>query len=250
MDATKLRSPELVPGDLLHPVEPSSLVEVCHKCAVPERSLKRCFHRVMSGLEKGGQLRFITLTSAEVQPRPIQESLRRLIWRLRRRGVLLDYIRVIEYTKRGREHVHMIYRGSFIDQKLLSVMWNDIHGAPVVDIRQVRRHRGGLKGVARELAKYMAKDGHRRYSWSWGWVYKGFVKTWMEAKRMCYQIERFSHREFPYYSIYRLWYAHMRGRTSPREFLAYLCFEWERNTHLPITYCPGIKFAWLDAVSA
>ena len=53
-----------------------------------ERRRKRCFHRVISGLEKGGDLRFLTLTSSNEAVNPIQQDFRRLQMRLKRRGII------------------------------------------------------------------------------------------------------------------------------------------------------------------
>ena len=76
-----------------------------------DRRHSRCFQRVISGLEKGGQLRLITLTSSPDAPQDIQRSFRKLIMRLKRRGVLKDYIKVIENTENGAQHIHMCFRG-------------------------------------------------------------------------------------------------------------------------------------------
>lgn len=148
-----------------------------------ERKRRRCFHRVMSGLEKGGHLRLVTLTSAPGSPPDMQRSWRKLVMRLRRRGVLQDYIKVPEMTREGRLHYHILYRGVGIRQEVLSRLWLEIHGAPVVDIRPVRGRRGDRFRVGCYLAKYMAGATVLRYSWSWGWVFRGFVRHWEELKR-------------------------------------------------------------------
>lgn len=124
---------------------------------------RRCYHRVISGLEKKGQVRLITLTTAtESQNEAFQKDFRKLRMRLLRRGLFLDYIRCPEFTKSGLRHEHILFRGSYIEQAYLSYLWKSIHGAPVVDIRRV----WGKSRMAGYLASYMAKAPAGRYCYS------------------------------------------------------------------------------------
>ncbi|MBA7716670.1 hypothetical protein ES703_125744 [subsurface metagenome] len=150
--------------------------------------------------------------------------------RLRRLGVLTDYIRVIEYTKSGYEHVHMIYRGVYIPQPVLSRLWQEIHQAPIVDIRSVKASKQHLRGAAAELAKYMAKEGCRRYSWSWGWVYKGFVHTWMLAKSLFRSFLRYHPIANAFSRFLDLWHIHLKSRSPPSHLLDYLNCQLVRVT--------------------
>ena len=143
---------------------------------------RRCYHRVMSGLERGGRLRFLTLTSSPESTKDIEASFRALYMRAKRRGLIQGYIKVPELTKEGRVHLHILFRGEYISQKLISKWWEEIHRAKIVDIRAVKP-RGGKRRVAAYVAKYMSKEGAGRYSWSWGWVWKGFCKDWQLWKR-------------------------------------------------------------------
>lgn len=130
-------------------------------------------------MEKKGAVRLLTLTTAkESDNAAFQEHFRMLRMRLLRRGLLTDYIRCPEYTESHLRHEHIIFRGSYIDQLFISHLWNEIHGAPVVYLQRVR----GKRGIASYLAKYMAKALQGRYSYSWGWVWKGFCKSWKLLK--------------------------------------------------------------------
>jgi len=102
--------------------------------------------------------------------------------RLVRRGLISGYIKVPELTKEGRLHLHILYRGSYVSQKLLSVWWSQIHQSQVVDIRMWRPYRG-KKPTASYMAKYMSKESAGRYSWSWGWVWRGFAGHWTLYKK-------------------------------------------------------------------
>ena len=143
---------------------------------------KRCYHRVISGLERGGSLRFLTLTSSPDAPADIQKSWRALYMRMVRRGLIDGYIKVPERTKAGRLHLHVLFRGQYIAQVLMSKWWAEIHQSPNVDIRMYRPW-GGKRRTAAYMAKYMSKEEAGRYSWSWGWVWRGFCNDWREWKR-------------------------------------------------------------------
>lgn len=155
-----------------------------------QKKRRRCFQRVISGIQRGGRLRFITLTSSDVAPADIQKSWKILYKRLRRRNLIKGYIKVIEFTKAGRPHLHILFRGSYIEQALLSAWWQDIHKSYRVDIREMKTYGRGKKGkrithemVANYMSKYMSKEGAGRYSWSWGWVWPGFCRHWEIYKR-------------------------------------------------------------------
>lgn len=142
--------------------------------------------------------------------------------RLKRRNILRDYIRVIELTDEGAEHIHMIYRGDYIDQRLLSHLWTDIHQSPIVDIRKIWGKRSRYKRVAGYLAKEMSKQGFRRYSWSWGWVYRGFALVWRKAKAFHRQAQFWSPDQLDFGHFLNLWHVHLRTHSPPDEFLLFL----------------------------
>jgi len=199
---------------------------VFHELRTPEeRRYKRCFHRVISGLERGGSLRFVTLTSSDQAINPIQQDFRRLIMRLRRRGIVKDYIRVVEIKNDGRQHIHMIFRGNYIAQAYLSYLWEKLHQSPIVDIRQVMLFSDTLGKAAAEMAKYMSKELHRRYSCSWGWVYKGFVKVWKQALAQVRTANAFYNAGWSFSSFLTLWKAHLRSHAPPQNLLDLLYLE-------------------------
>jgi len=174
-----------------------------------QRKYKRCFHRVMSGIERGGELRFLTLTSSTSSPLDIQRSWRKLYMRMVRRQMITGYIKVTEITKSGLLHLHVLFRGSYVAQAWLSKVWSSIHGAEVVDIRKAY----GKSGVGRYMAKYMSKGGER-YSWSYGWVYRGFAGVWMEAKRVVRQRSPAGDLGRNMANLLAFWRSHLRCRSS------------------------------------
>ncbi|MBA7530547.1 hypothetical protein ES705_22755 [subsurface metagenome] len=142
---------------------------------------RRCFHRVISGLKRGGRVRFLTLTSSDAAPDDIQRSWRCLQMRMVRRGLMAGYIRVPETAHDGRKHLHILFRGAYVEQCLIKRWWQEIHQSDIVDIRLVQLGRQPRR-VANYMAKYMSKESAGRYSWSWGWVWRGFCKDWQQWK--------------------------------------------------------------------
>jgi len=144
---------------------------------------RRAYQRIISGLKKeGGYVRFLTLTSGPESPTDIQKSWHCLRARLDRRGLALSYIRVQEFTKNGRKHLHVLWRGQYIEQGLIKAWWTEIHKASIVDIRLVKFGRSPGK-IASYMAKYCSKENTGRLSWSWTWVWRGFCKDWTTYKR-------------------------------------------------------------------
>jgi len=157
----------------------------------------------MSGLEKGGDFRFLTLTSSKDSPDSCQRSWRCLYMRLQRRGLVRSYIKVPEVSKNGKQHLHVVIEGEYIAQAAISEMWQAIHHAKIVDIRRTYS-RDGHKGLARDMASYMARQNAYRYSWSWSWVWKGFVKDWTSLKRL-WRYNNQMAMPVPYGGLLRIW---------------------------------------------
>jgi len=138
-----------------------------------ERRVRRFYQRYFAGVGVGGALRILTLTTSDealASGKDIHQSWRALLMRLRRRYGHFEYIGVKE-VRGGRVHLHLVFRGSYMEQVQLSAMWRAIHLSPIVDIRAVWSQRGG----ARYLAKYLAKGASNRYWVSYNWVFRGWV---------------------------------------------------------------------------
>lgn len=184
----------------------------------PTQKSRRCYHRVISGLERGGAFRFLTLTSTRQTSHDIHKHFRTLMMRLKRRGLVEGYIQVPEFTKTGLAHKHIILRGKFIDQAWLSRSWEEIHGAKIVDIRRIKsRYPHG--NLAAEMAKYMCKENAFRYSWSWGWVWKGFCRDWHDLKQIWRCWNELNPLE-PFEKLLKIWRAflHMGVRDNILRF--------------------------------
>ena len=140
---------------------------------------KRCFQRTISGITlhraMGNIIRFVTLTSAPGSPDDIQKSWRKLQMRIKRKYGKFEYLKV--KTSEGFGVIHAVFIGPYIPFNWLQNTWKEIHGAFHVNIQMVK---GGEKRLAGYfVTQYMSNQwAFERYSWSWGWVYQGFVSVW------------------------------------------------------------------------
>ena len=184
---------------------------------------RRCYHRVISGLERGGNFRFLTLTSSNDSPDSCQRDWRCLYMRLQRRGLIQAYIKVPELSKNGKQHLHIIFRGEYIAQAYISDMWQELHKAKIVDIRRCNLKRG-KKGLASYMAKYMSKENLFRYSWSWTWVWRGFCNHWARLKRLCSYHNHFG-MSIEFTQVIQIWVGFLRLK-EPGPLLCFL-LQWE-----------------------
>ncbi len=179
----------------------------------PTAKSRRCYHRVISGIERGGTLRFLTLTASNQSPDTAQRSFRALYMRLKRRGLIKGYIKVPEVGKNGKQHLHVLFRGSYIEQALISHWWQELHKAKIIDIRAVRRG-SDPKKLASDMASYMSKPNHLRYSWNWDWVWRGFVSDWAKLKKLiCLYYGQISGKAV--HVLLHLWRRWLKGNWQP-----------------------------------
>ena len=96
-----------------------------------------------------------------------------LVKRIRRRypHAPFEYFIVWETTAKGWPHAHLLLRAPFIPQAWLSATWQQLTGAPIIDIRPIH----DPQAVVSYVAKYLAKDpqvphGMRRYRFSRGFL--------------------------------------------------------------------------------
>lgn len=72
----------------------------------------------------------------------------------RRKAKPIPFLTVVEKTKNGTPHLHIICRCKWMDQKWLSMCMDEIADAPIVDIRRI----DNPGRVAGYCAKYISKD--------------------------------------------------------------------------------------------
>lgn len=132
----------------------------CPDCA-PDRS-----SRLIAECHGGSPNTFLTLTSrrrAGITPNAAALELTRA-WRLVRLRLLrktgakkLPFFAVIESTKLGWPHLHILLRSVWLDRQQISNWMLEICDSPIVDIRRIDQ-RGK---VAAYVAKYCSKAAHK-----------------------------------------------------------------------------------------
>jgi len=172
-------------GDPFSP-SPTSLDRYVPKAATGgdySRRQKRLYHRAMSGLARrraaGESPKLLTLTTADASMNAkIATHFHTFVQWARFNFGRFEYCRVAESTVGGLLHFHTIVACGFIPQSAISEKWAALHGAGVVDIRQIRQN---TRRMAHYLVSYLA-DG-LGYAWSAGWVCRGFCAIWAGVKR-------------------------------------------------------------------
>ena len=130
---------------------------LCPNCHPWRRSL------LVKEATAGKPSTFITLTSnpamgasPDARATALVEAWRHIVRQLRRKPQYkkLQYLVVIEKTKNGEPHLHILARVPYISQKWLSAQMQQLVNAPIVDIRRVT----GKSAVANYVAKYVGKN--------------------------------------------------------------------------------------------
>jgi len=81
-------------------------------------------------------------------------------------GQSIDYLAVVEETKQGEPHLHILVRSPYIPQALLSEWMGALIRSPIVDIRRIRNQREVIRYVAKYITKAPAQFGHAKRYWS------------------------------------------------------------------------------------
>jgi len=97
-----------------------------------------------------------------------------ILWRRLRRKhgkKAVGYAKIVELTKAGTPHLHIIANVPFVAQTWLAAAWKELTGSFIVDIRKVDSRRG----VAGYLTAYLTKalevpTGMRKWSAARGFV--------------------------------------------------------------------------------
>jgi len=136
--------------------------------------------RLRRRLELTTPTRLLTLTLRADQNATPQDQLRKanrawsILWRRFRRlfgEKAAGYAKIVELTKAGTPHLHIVANVPYISQRALSHAWRALTGSFIVDIRKVRR----ASGLAGYLTAYLTKaldvpPGMRKWSASRGFV--------------------------------------------------------------------------------
>jgi len=157
----------------------------CSFCAPLRRArLRRLAHA-------GNPNMFMTLTTsphveldAYERARRMTRSWHKLVAQIKRklRTNALDYLAVVEQTKRGEPHMHILLRSKYIDHAWLSAAWERMTGAKIVHVRRIDDTGRAAAYVTKYLSKTPMRFGrNKRYFRSRRYAPK-HVKTEAQAR--------------------------------------------------------------------
>ena len=136
--------------------------------------------RQLIALAHGGKPnRFITLTVSArwgtgrlERAYELSRAWRNIVKALKRKhpGKTLNYLCVLEAQKNGEPHLHIAFRGPWVDQAWLSDQMKARMGAPIVDVRYVNKS----SRLAGYIAKYIGKGSVRFGNLKRYWSSKGY----------------------------------------------------------------------------
>lgn len=148
----------------------------CWSCTDCQRLLRALIRkRIMSGQPNT----FLTLTvnpklhsSREEREDVMKRGLNKLAQRARIEWpkVRFEYFAVVELTKRGEVHFHVMCQAPFIPKQWLVTQWEKLTGAIIVDVKRI----SSKAGATRYVTKYTSKNperlaNHRRFVVSQGY---------------------------------------------------------------------------------
>jgi hypothetical protein len=143
-----------------------------------ERRRARFWHRLFTGTESAGRLRFLTLNSSDesvVLGIDILGSFGKLVKRIRRKYGEFEYFGVVACDENEplREHLHVICKGKFMSQIELEDMWVGVHRSIKPYIEAV----DDVGATARYIGNYLNMQSYRvrKYVLSGGWVFPGWI---------------------------------------------------------------------------
>lgn len=118
--------------------------------------------------------RLLTLTvdpALHQSPRGAFDATRRqvseLFRKLRPKFGEIEYLRVVEVTKKGWPHYHLLIRSGYLPHPSVKAAWQDLTGATIVDLRKVERTFNAYWYLVKYLSKLHSlewTDRHVAYS--------------------------------------------------------------------------------------
>ena len=152
----------------------------CPTCQPRRRKI--LIARVFSGKPE----RWMTLTIDAKRPgtpedhfRELRGAFNDLQKRIRRKYPTqrFEYVAVAEATKLGEPHLHIAFRGPWIDQKWLSAQMDDLIGSPIVDVRWLH----GRKHTLSYICKYVGKKPHQFGTHKRYWFSRAYEPAWEDT---------------------------------------------------------------------
>lgn len=136
----------------------------------------------------GHATRFVTLTSRRRPGLQPIEAAQQLVhswqvvvkrWRRLQPANRADYLAVFEATKLGWPHLHILWRGPWLDQKWLSIQMDELARSPIVSVERIE---DPVK-AARYIAKYIGKEPHKFGTCKRYWSTPGWNQTPLDEEQ-------------------------------------------------------------------
>lgn len=145
------------------------IVPVRCKCWNCDYCKEKNLRILQAKIAEGNPNRLITLTTKLYDgetPEACHERTRcqvsRLIYKLRQKYGEIEYACVLEKTKLGRPHWHLLVRSGYIPQRAISAIWMELTGAFIVDVRQLQSKGEAVKYVTKYVLKAVSGDASSR----------------------------------------------------------------------------------------
>lgn len=159
--------PQCGTGSILLQHEESGSVRyapiLCHKWSCDYCSTRRRLE-TLEKIKAGHPERHIVLTlkpkeniTIKDQIQFLRDAFTKLKTKIRRTFEKFEYLAVIELTKKGTPHMHILQRGTYIPYRWLKDAWSTFTGAWQVSITAVEN----TSNAANELAKYLTKTARQ-----------------------------------------------------------------------------------------
>lgn len=177
---------------------------LCKRWTCPTCQPLRCA-QLRELAESGQPQRFITLTASD-EAGEDEDAVARLLvhaWRMvlqrgKREGRWKhpQYLAVFEETKRHRPHLHILWRGPWVDQQWLSERMREYMRSPVVSVMRVRSSRRASSYIAKYVSKAAWRwQGTKRYWRTMHW--RTFEPEWKQQRernpRQWYRLMQMHH---------------------------------------------------------
>jgi hypothetical protein len=122
---------------------------------------------------------------------------------IRRHKGPIEYLRVLEVTRKGWPHYHLVARSPYIDQGWLSNEWDKLTHAPIVDIRAIKQS----QEVYWYVMKYLGKQRYIEWTNRRVTMTRAFAPAkppndrpslgLLDTKRYCYHPRAYMFHEWP-----------------------------------------------------
>lgn len=116
--------------------------------------------KLMARMAIGKPNKFITLT-CKVNPEETvsqaydrhRDAIRRLTVKIRKAYGSFECCTIVEATRKGNPHWHLVARSNYIPQRQLSAWWETLTGSRIVDIQAITSHKHAISYVSKYVLK-------------------------------------------------------------------------------------------------